>query len=321
MSRTRLRPLFALLAVAATLAFVAAEATAAPRQNAGSRGSRTQSAPPPTATAPNSARPIERTMTQPSTAAARPTTPAAAQPGGFFNRPGLLGGLAAGFLGAGLFGLLAGNGLMGGLAGIASMIGLLLQVGLVVIVGMLAWRWWQRRSQPAAALAGGPAMRDMGSNTGGSDAQPRGGFFGGASAPEVGTPIDVKPEDYEAFERTLGEVQTAYGNEDLAALRARVTPEMLSYYAEELAASSTRGVVNKLTDVKLLQGDLSEAWREGDDEYATVAMRYQQIDKTFDRTSGRLVEGSDTPDEGVEYWTFRRTQGGPWMVSAIQQTN
>ena len=323
MSRIRLRPLIALLAVAATLAFVAAEATAAPRQNAGSRGSRTQSAPPPTATAPNAARPIERTMTQPGAAtAARPTAPAAAQPGGFFSRGGMLGGLAAGFLGAGLIGMLMGNGFMGGLAGMASMLGLLLQVGIVVVIAMLAWRWWQRRSQPAPAFAGGPAVganRDMAQN----DAQPRGGFFGGlgGSAPIADTPIEIKPEDFEAFERTLVEVQTAYSNEDLGALRLRVTPEMLAYYSEELAANSSRGVVNKLTDVKLLQGDLAEAWREGDDEYATVSIRYQQIDKTLDRTSGSVVEGSNSPDDGVEYWTFRRAQRGPWMVSAIQQTN
>src|SRR2546423_1031850 len=92
-------------------------------------------------------------MTQPgqpggagSTAAARPATPAPA--GGFFNRPGLLGGLAAGFLGAGLFGMLFGHGLMGGLGGFASILGLILQVALVVIVGMLLWAWWQRRRPP-----------------------------------------------------------------------------------------------------------------------------------------------------------------------------
>ncbi|MEW6449646.1 MAG: TIM44-like domain-containing protein [Pseudomonadota bacterium] len=322
----RLRPLIASLAVVATLAFVAAESDAAPRMNAGSRGSRTYSAPPPTATSPSAARPIERSMTTPGQAgaqAARPGAPAAAQPGGFFNRPGmmggLMGGLAAGFLGAGLFGLLSGSGFMGGLAGFASFLGLLLQVGLVAIVAMLAWRWWQRRSQPQTAMAGGPSMRDMGGNE-----TSRPGFFngfgGGAAAP-VGQPIEIKPDDFDAFERILGEVQTAYGNEDLAALRMRVTPEMLSYYSEELAANASRGVVNKLTDVKLLQGDLAEAWREGGDEYATVAMRYQQIDKTFDRATNKLVEGDDRPDEGVEYWTFRRPQGGPWMVSAIQQTD
>lgn len=315
MFRPQLRPLIAVLAIAATLVFVAVEAIAAPRMSGGSRGNRTFSAPPPTATSPGTPRPIERTITrpdQPGTSVARPAAPAA-QPGGLFNRPGLLGGLAAGFLGAGLFGLLAGNGFLGGLAGMASFVGLLLQVGLVVIVAMLAWRWWQRRSQPASAFAGGPAMRVMDVN----DAQPRGSFGGSVAE----TPIEIKPEDYEAFERTLGEVQTAYSNEDLGALRLRVTPEMLSYYSEELSANASRGVVNKLTDVKLLQGDLAEAWREGDDEYATVAMRYQQIDKTVERASGRVIDGGDTPDEGVEYWTYRRARGAPWIVSAIQQTD
>ena len=110
----RLRTLAQLAAIAATLAFVAGDANAAPRFNAGSRGSRTFMAPPPTATAPNAARPIERSMTQPGqpgvSSPVRPVTS-----GGFFNRTGLLGGLAAGFLGAGLFGLLFGYGFLGGL--------------------------------------------------------------------------------------------------------------------------------------------------------------------------------------------------------------
>lgn len=311
----RLRSLIALLAVVATLAFLAVEATAAPRMNSGSRGSRTYSAPPTTATSPKAASPIERSMMkpgQPGTPAVRPAT-SGSQPGGLFNRPGLLGGLAAGFLGAGLMGLLLGHGFMGGLAGIASFIGLLLQVGLVIIIATLAWRWWQRRSQPASAFAGGPMMRDMSETA----ARPGSGFVGSVTE----APIQIKPEDYEVFERTLGEVQTAYSNEDLAALRLRVTPEMLSYYSEELAANASRGVVNKIDDVKLLRGDLAEAWCEGDEEYATVAMHYQQIDKTVDRASGHVIDGGDTPDEGVEYWTFRRARGNSWMVSAIQQTN
>ena len=67
----RNKSLIAFLAVAATLAFVAVEAMAAPRMNSGSRGNRTHSAPPATQTAPNAARPIERTMTTP-----RPAQPA-----------------------------------------------------------------------------------------------------------------------------------------------------------------------------------------------------------------------------------------------------
>jgi predicted lipid-binding transport protein (Tim44 family) len=76
--------------------------------------------------------------------------------------------------------------------------------------------------------------------------------------------------------------------------------------------------VNRVSDVKLLQGDLAEAWREGNSEYATVAMRFALNDTTVDRASGRVVDGG--PQEVSEMWTFRRSNGGPWLLSAIQQT-
>lgn len=98
-----------------------------------------------------------------------------------------------------------------------------------------------------------------------------------------------------------------------------MTPEMLSYYSEEMAKNSSRGVVNHLSDVKLLQGDVAEAWREGDDDYATVAMRYSMVYRTLDRASGRMVEGATSPQESTELWTFRRTRGGHWVLSAVQQ--
>jgi predicted lipid-binding transport protein (Tim44 family) len=310
----RLRTLVQLAAIAATLAFAVGVADAAPKFNAGSRGSRTFIAPPPTATAPNAARPIERSMTQPgqpgASSAVRPAAPA----GGFFNRPGFLGGLAAGLLGAGLFGLLFGHGFLGGLGGFASFLGLLLQIGIIVLVARLIWRWWQRHSQPAAAFAGGPMLREV------APSQPRASFSGFGQSFASAAPIEIKPADFDAFERSLSEIVIAYGAEDLAALRLRTTPEMLSYYSEELAKNASRGEINQISDVKLLQGDLAEAWREGNDEYATVAMRYSMIDRTLDRASGRLVEGSDHPQETTELWTFRRVSGGNWLLSAIQQT-
>src|SRR5258705_8162580 len=121
MLRLRFRPLLALGAVVAVLAFVMTDADARAGRGGGfgSRGSQTFSAPPSTATSP-SARPIERSMTQPGQSGstfgqrAPQTSPVA---GGFFNRPGFLGGMFAGFLGAGLLGMLFGNGFMGGLAG------------------------------------------------------------------------------------------------------------------------------------------------------------------------------------------------------------
>jgi predicted lipid-binding transport protein (Tim44 family) len=72
--------------------------------------------------------------------------------------------------------------------------------------------------------------------------------------------------------------------------------------------------------VRLLQGDLAEAWREGDTDYATVAMRYALTDVTKDKASGRVIEGDPTAvTEATEVWTFRRDRGGDWKLSAIQQ--
>jgi predicted lipid-binding transport protein (Tim44 family) len=320
----RLRPLVVLLAALATLAFIAtdADARAGGGRSSGSRGSQTFSAPPSTRTAPNTAAPMERSMTQPGQPGStfgRPAAPAA-QPGGFFNRPGFLGGLAAGFLGAGLLGMLFGHGLFGGLGGIASFLGLVVQAGLIALVVVMLWRWWQRRSQPAPAVAGGPSLRDVSPESRpGMGLGSLGGLGGGHTASPAVSQVAIQPADFDAFERLLGETQTAYGKEDLAALKPRVTPEMLSYFAEDLAANASRGVVNQISDVKLVQGDLAEAWREGNVEYATVAMRFALIDKTVDRASGRVVEGSAEPQEATELWTFMRTSGGQWLLSAIQQ--
>ena len=166
-------------------------------------------------------------------------------------------------------------------------------------------------------MAAGPSHRDNQ-----SDSRPAfggfSGFGGGAAAPPADEPIEVTPADFDAFEKLLGDIQTAYGKEDLTALRAHVTPEMLSYFSEELAQNASRGVVNQISDVKLLQGDLSEAWREINDDYATVAMRYSLNDKIVDRATGRVVE--EEPSEATEFWTFRRARDGQWLLSAIQQT-
>ena len=113
-------------------------------------------------------------------------------------------------------------------------------------------------------------------------------------------------------------MQTAYGAEDIGKLRNLVTPEMLSYFLEDFNANASRGVVNRISDMKLLQGDAAEAWREGDTEYCTVAVRYSLKDEIVDRASGRVVERGD--DEATEIWTFMRARGGSWIVSASQQT-
>jgi predicted lipid-binding transport protein (Tim44 family) len=309
----RIRPLLALVAVATALSLFVTDADARAGRGGsfGSRGTHTYTAPPATRTAPNQASPIERSMMQPgqpSAAAARQVGAPAAT--GLAGRGGFFGGL----LGAGLLGLLLGYGLAGGLGSLSSFLGLLLQVGIILLVARLIWGWWQSRQRPA--YAGMP--RQMHEERGQRRLDLR-GAVPGTTTPGVEGDVAIVKDDYEDFERLLGEIQAAYGDEDLGALRARVTPEMASYFAEELADNASRGVVNKLSDVKLLQGDLAEAWREGNAEYATVAMTFSLVDRKLDRATGRLVEGDDRPTEVTELWTFRRAPGGSWLLSAIQQ--
>jgi predicted lipid-binding transport protein (Tim44 family) len=195
-----------------------------------------------------------------------------------------------------------------------SIFSLILQLGLVFLLVRLAMGFFARR----AALAGnnGPGYARSGLGLAGGAPGPVGGA--GAAAPPAA--LAISPADYADFERLLGEIQSAYGREDIAALRRATTPEMASYFGEELAANAAKGLLNKVSDAKLLQGDLSEAWREADGDYATVAMRYSLLDVTVERASGRIVSGDPAkPDEVTELWTFRRPRGGSWQLSAIQQ--
>ena len=155
------------------------------------------------------------------------------------------------------------------------------------------------------AFAGGPSMFARNGGPPGFGAVPTGGG-GGAQ------PIAIGPGDYQAFEQLLQANQAAWTAHDVNALRAMVTPEMLSYFAEQLAEQESRGVRNEVRDVRLLQGDLAQAWTEGNRDYATVAMRFSMTDVTRDMT-GRVVDGSPTEHvTATELWTFLRARGGHW---------
>ncbi len=307
------RRMATMLALAAALAVTAAPMVEARPGGGGggfgSRGSRTFSPPAGTSTSPGAASPIQRSQTAPSPGMGNPGMQAA--PGRRFG-----GGFFAGLLGAGLLGALVGGGFFGGLGGIASFLGLLLQVGLLVGLVMLAVRFFRRRQGGQPAMAGNAPYARSNLNGAGNGLGGGAPYGGGAAAPRA-QPVTVQPADFDAFERNLNEVQTAYGREDLGALRRVATPEMVGYFEEELRGNAQRGVVNRISDVKLLQGDLSEAWREGDIEYATVAMRFALKDVTIERNSERVV--GNGPSEAKEFWTFARERGGAWLLSAIQQ--
>ncbi len=331
------------LATALVLAGSAAEArVGGGRGSFGSRGARTYSPPPATRTAPEAAAPIQRSQVpNQGQNLNRPGTPPpnAAQP----RRFGFGTGLMAGLFGAGLLGMLMGNGFFGGLGGLASIMGLLLQIGLVVLLVSFAMKWFRRRQEPSYAgpqgynrtATGGsvpPAgARPMAGGVAGGAAGGLGGLGGGALGGMLGglnqnrrradvrDEVGIGEQDFAAFERALVELQDAYSRQDIEKIWSMATPEMAGYIQEELNDFAARGVVNKVSDTRLLQGDLSEAWREGSTDYATAAMRFSVIDVLTDKATGRVLEGDPSqPQEATELWTFRRDQGGPWKISAIQ---
>ena len=323
-ARSRYVRYAAILAMALSVTAITLDSADARRASGGfgSRGTRTFQTPSATPTAPSPAAPINRTMTQPGA-----QTPNAAQPQMQPNAPrgGMFGGFGRSMLGGllvgGLFGALLGSGFGGGFG----FLGMLLQIALIGGAIMLAMRFFAaRRQQSGHAPAGAPRAAYEGPKP---DTQsfrmPSIGSLSGSSQPKApvsNVEIAIRPEDLDQFERLLSDVQGAYSAEDYATLRKLTTPEAMSYLAEELGENATNGVRNSVSDVKLLQGDIAESWREGETEYATLAMRYESIDTTVDRNTGKALSTSTGKSEATEIWTFVRKPGVEWKLSAIQST-
>lgn len=269
----------------------------------GSRGGQTYAPPPPSRVAPQPAQPVQRSITQPG-------QPGAAAGAATAARPGFGGALMGGLVAGGLIGLMLGSGFFG--AGFGGFLGALLQAALI---GGLIWLGL-RLFRAAPAMAGAPAARgpipDLGNTTlhrSGS------GFAGGGHVP-----LRLGDEDLATFEAALKDVQAAWSAGDTARLATLLTPEMLGYATEQLEADAARGVRNRVSDLVFEEGDVSEAWREGVRDYATVAMRFSLTDVDVPAGGPPALPGTAARDTVTELWTFVRVQGGPWLLSAIQQS-
>lgn len=276
----------------------------------GSRGARTFEQ--------NNAAPITRSLNP--SQASRPyagAAPAAVPAGGsFFQRHPFLTGLTGGLLGAALFSHLGGMGhFFGGILQFL-IIGLL-----IFVVIRLAGRFFAARGATATSNARGgfggwPNPRPM----------PRAAGAAAAPAPRFrGVDTTVSDSDLQAFQSLHATVQEAWSNGDLDRLRQMMTPEMIGYFSEELTRNASRGVRNIVSNVRLLAGDVTEVWEEGDLQYATAYMKWTAIDYLvrLDRQPGApdYVAGGDPnrPIESEEVWTFVRRRDGKWLLSAIQQ--
>lgn len=294
-----------LLAAAASVALMLQPSLALARagggHSMGSRGSFTYSPPPATRTAPSYGAPMERSMTP------RQSNPSYGAPGyGAPYRSGFGSGFLGGLLGVGLGSMLFGHGFGGGFG----LIWLLIRIAIVVLIVRWLFRLFRNRG-------GGPAYAGIGNAFTRTTQGPAPYSMGGARASPPA--VAIGPDDYRAFEQSLHAVQDAWSRSDVGTLGQLATPEMVSYFAEQLSDYASRGTRNTVSDVQLLSGDLAQAWSEQGRDYASVAMRFSMLDVTRD-ANGRVVDGSPTEHvTPTELWTFMRARGGGWILSAIQQ--
>ncbi|HEY3912147.1 MAG TPA: TIM44-like domain-containing protein [Stellaceae bacterium] len=271
----------------------------------GSRGSRSWEN--------NGAHPFNRSL-RPPPAAQPGFAPRSGYPGyggSFVQRHPFLTGLAGGIFGSWLFG--HGAAARGAGGGAGSAFGTLLW-----IVAIVALVWFLLRLLRRGAAS--PGWR-----SGGVGLLTRRGAVGAAMPVARGRDVNLADADLQSFQRLHAAIQEAWSAGDLARLRRLTTPEMLSYFSEELTRNASQGMRNIVTDVRLLKGELSESWEERDLQYATAYLRWRAIDyvERLAAVPGERDEvvGGDprTPIETEEVWTFVRRRGGDWLLSAIQQ--
>jgi len=276
-------------------------------------------------------------------ATAAPGMAAAAQPG-FFQRNPFMAGMAGGLVGAGIGSMLFGHSpalaAASDAAPGASILGLLIQLAVIGGLIWLAFKLFRGRAPagpnpyaaaPRASLnpyAAGPRASDNPYAAPRSPVEPHFEPQALASVPPLAAaPQRVQREfepteaDQNDFTNILLGVQQSWSAADPAALRAWATPEMVTFLAQDLGQNAADGLVNRVEQVTLREGDVVESWREEKSQYVTARLVFDCLDYMVRTDSGALVSGSRTsPVTHAELWTFvRPTSGGSWLLSAIQQ--
>jgi predicted lipid-binding transport protein (Tim44 family) len=255
----------------------------------------------------NGAQPLPRTPSPQAQGGFGTGTPGPGAGGSFVQRHPFLTGLAGGIFGSWLFGHAAHAAGGGG-----SFFGTLFWLAIIAGLVWFGFRLFRARAPAAWPAAGGWAARSAG-----AAANPARRFRG--------RNVNLSDIDLRAFERLHAAIQYAWSAADLGRLRQLMTPDMLAHFSQELERNNSRGVRNIVSSVQLLNGELTEAWDEGDRQYASALMRWRAIDyvQRLGAAPGDtsfVVNGDPRrPIEAEEMWTFVHRPGGGWLLSAIQQ--
>ncbi len=276
--------------------------------------------------------PMQRSATQNNQNAANPNAANAqnqqqAQPNqpnraaNFFQRNPFLSTMGAVIAGSWIGHMLFGNSGFGGVGAMGAGAGgggfilnlIMMAIGALIVVSLV--RYFTNRSRCAASNTFGSSYS---SNT-----------FGGGQPDFSQTPavnILVSDLDKNKFPQILIEVQKAWSNQDMEALKRLVTPEMAKYFSDSLAQNISQGIANKVEDIDVTMVEMAESWREGEMEYATAIIEFSSYDYMINlnknpQDADYIVEGGDKNlVMASEAWTFARYgSAGNWILSAIAQ--
>src|SRR5207247_3473942 len=115
-------------------------------------------------------------------------------------------------------------------------------------------------------------------------------------------------------------VQAAWMVRDMAAVRERLTDEMVGVLQRDCDRLRADRRVNRLENIAVRAVEVTEAWQEVGHDYVTVHFLANLLDYTTDESGTQVLEGSRTePVKFEEYCTFMRpVRANPWTLAALQ---
>jgi len=241
---------------------------------------------------------------------------------------GLMGGIA-GFALGGLLGSMLFGGMGGGFGGGLGLLELVLIGGAVFFLFRMLRGRQAARPEPAYAGAGGASSYSSG---GQSWSTPGGGTT--VEAPPSVSDLDrgvehirsmdasFDPDGFVEFAKAaFTDVQVGIVKRDLSAVQDRLTPQEYARLQAQCDQLRSARRTNRIERLRINRAQVSEAWQESGQDWVTVYFAVSLVDYTVDDATGAVVEGSATPVDIEEYWTFTRPVGPkPWRLSAIQNT-
>lgn len=118
-----------------------------------------------------------------------------------------------------------------------------------------------------------------------------------------------RAEAEKTFRGLFVQLQNAWSNRDMPAIRPLVTDQLYRVYSYWIEAYRSAGIRNVISDVSITSLEIVAADVDPYFDSITARIAASMIDRCMDE-GGKFVGGSSTPRAFSEYWTFIRMAGG-----------